>query len=240
MTDTLIGICETGIGFILSSVLGSLVCVELYRVTNGRVGNFELYTEEQILKLSELDCSRGCVKSKKCLSIIFNSENNQCHLLSKGIFQNFSEPNLPPNLKVYTRRGLTCSDIEYQDLTISGTCFKVFSEKKSQHDANAECVKEGGHLIQLTSSAKHGIVHDFIKSMSSPGFFIDGSDAVMEDDWRLSDGNPLYLNWSPGEPHPCCKLTEDCVIMFTNGGYNDMGCGAKFSFICERQPLPVI
>ncbi|XP_062582899.1 C-type lectin TsL-like isoform X2 [Saccostrea cucullata] len=229
-----------GIWLILSCGIGSLFCVELYRVTNGRVGNFEVYTEEQIFKLSELDCSRSCIKNKKCLSIVFYSENGQCHLLSRGISQNVSEPNLPPNIQVYTRRGLTCSDIEYQDLPISGTCFKVFSEQKNQHDANAECMKEGGHLIRLTSAGKHEIIHDYIKSSSSNGFFIDGSDAVTEDDWRLSDGSALYLNWYPGEPYPSWKLIEDCVIMFPNGEYNDIECGSKWPFICERQALPVI
>jgi hypothetical protein len=71
-------------------------------------------------------------------------------------------------------------------------------------------------------------------------YYIDGSDAHKEDEWLLSDGNLLYLNWSPGEPNPCCKSFEHCVLMFTTGGYNDVPCGGSHSFICEVDTFPVV
>lgn len=60
-----------------------------------------------------------------------------------------------------------CSDTGYQDLNVSGTCFKVYSEGKSHADAMTQCHKDGGYLIQVTSAMKHEVVSQFIKSMTS-------------------------------------------------------------------------
>ncbi|XP_056001700.1 uncharacterized protein LOC125656467 [Ostrea edulis] len=227
-------------GLIRSNVLGSEFQFQLYQITNGLVSELIIHTDEQIPKLSEVGCARACAKQNGCLSLIFDSEAGRCSLLSRGILQNSSKPEIPYYIKVYTRRVEKCSHFGYQDLSVSRTCIKVYSETRSQPDAMKKCQKDGGYLVRLTSQAKHDEVDDFVASMSSLGFFIDGSDADKEDEWRLSDGSPLYLHWSPWEPNICCKLIEHCVIMFTNGDYNDIGCSSSHSFICEIDTLPVV
>ncbi|XP_048741087.2 aggrecan core protein-like [Ostrea edulis] len=229
------------LGLILTGVLCSYFQLSLVRVNNGNINDLFLITFEQIPTTSMLHCSTTCAeRNHQCLSIIFDSENGQCYLLPRGIYQNVSKPEFPSYLKVYTRRNVQCSDTGYQDLNVSGTCFKVYSEGKSHADAMTQCHKDGGYLIQVTSAMKHEVVSQFIKSMTSDGFFIDGSDADEEDVWRLSNGNPFHLKWSPDEPNICCKVFEDCLIMYTVGTYNDVQCYSRFSFICEREALPIV
>ncbi|XP_062582892.1 hepatic lectin-like [Saccostrea cucullata] len=133
-----------------------------------------------------------------------------------------------------------CSEIGYLDLSSSGTCFKVLSAKKTQPDAMRECTKDGGYLVQLRTAEKLNMVHNVIKDMPDFGFYIDGSDAIKEDDWVLSDGSPFYMNWNPREHDASFKMSEQCLLLQPDGTYNDMNCTWPFPFICERQAMPYL
>lgn len=71
-------------------------------------------------------------------------------------------------------------------------------------------------------------------------FFVDGSDEAVEDDWRLSDGRPLYMVWKNGEPAPCCKSYENCVLISRTGTSNDVPCTITMPFLCEKRSYDVI
>lgn len=62
--------------------------------------------------------------------------------------------------------------------------------------------------------------------------YIDGTN-IPYGSWRLSDGSPMFLNWRSGEPTG--DASENCVIMFDDGTYNDVFCTARIPFVCERQ-----
>lgn len=94
----------TGFGLIRSNVLGSEFQFQLYQITNGLVSELIIHTDEQIPQLSEVGCARACAKQNGCLSLIFDSEAGRCSLLSRGILQNSSKPEIPYYIKVYTRR----------------------------------------------------------------------------------------------------------------------------------------
>ncbi|XP_062594037.1 hepatic lectin-like [Saccostrea cucullata] len=169
--------------------------------------------------------------------MVYDLDTRLCFLRSKGISVGaLTKPHLPTNIRAFTKDDITCSDIGYQESNWQkDRCFKAHYDIKTKPEADKECAKDNGFLVQIDSISKHNAVKQFIQSLPSGNkFFIDGSDEAIEDDWRLSDGNLLYLDWKPGEPNSCCKKYEHCVIIFRNGKYNDVSCIAEISFLCER------
>lgn len=64
----------TVFGLIRSEVLGSEFQFKLYQITKGLVSELINSTNEQITKLSDVECPRGCAKHNGYLSLIFDSE----------------------------------------------------------------------------------------------------------------------------------------------------------------------
>ncbi|XP_062606341.1 uncharacterized protein LOC134268157 [Saccostrea cucullata] len=169
-----------------------------------------LYTElisfavEKINGITMIKCSIHCASNANCFSMVFDLDRGLCFLLSKGISVDaLTKPHLPTNIQAFTKDGIKCSDIGYQESNWQNDrCFKAHFDTKTKPEADKECAKEYGFLVQIDSASKHNAVKQFVQSLPSGNkFFIDGSDKANEDDWRLSDGNLLYLDWKPDEPN---------------------------------------
>uniref|UniRef100_A0A8C3T1F3 C-type lectin domain-containing protein n=1 Tax=Chelydra serpentina TaxID=8475 RepID=A0A8C3T1F3_CHESE len=65
------------------------------------------------------------------------------------------------------------------------------------------------------------------------GAYLGMSDVQIEGKFVYLNGEPVtYTNWETGEPNNA--KNEDCVIMYGNGKWNDMGCSnSEALIICE-------
>ncbi|XP_048743028.2 conglutinin-like [Ostrea edulis] len=132
-----------------------------------------------------------------------------------------------------------CSDVGYHESNVLSDrciCFRANYDKKTKLEAEVECSKEKGSIVQIESGLKHDAILQFIQDETQPGsaFLVDGSDEAVEDNWRLSDGRPLYVVWRAGEPAQCCKRYEHCVEIYNDGTTNDIQCSLKLPFLCEK------
>ncbi|XP_062589134.1 perlucin-like protein [Saccostrea cucullata] len=211
----------------------------LHRATRGDYNELVSFAIETKKVVSVIKCSASCLTNKYCASLVFDSDSNQCYLLSRGISLNDpSKSYLSTNLIAYTQDIPKCSVGYEESPFVPDTCFKAHHDQKNKKDAEEECKKDNGFLVQIDSVAKHYAVIQFMQSITGSAgllFFIDGSDEIAEDDWRLSDGRPLYIQWHIGEPALCCKHFEDCMILLGNGYNNDVDCTSKSGFLCEQR-----
>lgn len=70
------------------------------------------------------------------------------------------------------------------------------------------------------------------------GFWIGLSDEAREDTFVWNDGTTLeffsYQDWRPHQPDDFC-VSEDCVEMFKNSGWNDIKCDSKKQYVCQYE-----
>ena len=125
-------------------------------------------------------------------------------------------------------------------IQFGGKTYFVFEQEATWHHADYLCRSVGGYVARIESQAEH----DFLKSvLNSPNFtaeyyWIDGSDAVEEGTWVLSNGVPmLYEGWSGTEPGNVRGIEHHvCLVRDSGWKWSDY-CGAdRKPFICEWDP----
>ncbi len=105
---------------------------------------------------------------------------------------------------------------------------------KTWVDAEADCVKQGGHLLSM---------HD----LKMQTFAINGAFAIQDTDWWIglsdlkaegtyvwTDGTPFNFNkWAGGEPNNAGD--EDCAHLapWAGGDWNDIFCAQELPYICR-------
>lgn len=62
-----------------------------------------------------------------------------------------------------------CPGVGYKALGATHTCLKANYDSKTKLDAEGECVKDDGFLVQIDSAIKHSEVSKFIQRESLPG-----------------------------------------------------------------------
>ncbi|CAH4032974.1 unnamed protein product [Pieris brassicae] len=126
--------------------------------------------------------------------------------------------------------------------------------KKSWKQAEAECVKLGGHLASLANEDQQQILDQLLSH--APGsheddiYWIGATDSVHEGEFRWSDGLPFsYAHWFPGwrkhtsQPNDDGTSGQDCVEVrrampprpaHPTFLWNDRSCREHNYFVCER------
>lgn len=62
----------------------------------------------------------------------------------------------------------SCSEFGYEKINgISGYCFKHYAVQKPYYEAQNTCRNDGGHLVRIPTSTKHGYILSFMKLKSS-------------------------------------------------------------------------
>ena len=115
------------------------------------------------------------------------------------------------------------------------SCYRLFSSKKNWNDAEANCVKNVGHLVSITSNIENSFVSKLAKE-SGKDVWIGLNDKSVENSFVWSDGTTcLYRQWDDKQPSRsasgCTKMTKE------NGRWNDKSCSDKRSYVCERPTL---
>nr|XP_034307515.1 asialoglycoprotein receptor 2-like [Crassostrea gigas] len=206
---------------------------EFTRIENGILDDLYVHSQQSVLLNSLASCSAHCSQSVGCKSYTWKNATSSCVLLSTDITRNLLDPSIPQDIAVYTKYYRRCSEFGYEQIDgINGYCFKNYGVKKAYSEAQNTCRNDGGHLVRISTSTKHGHIQSFMKLKSSREIYIDGT-KISNGSWCLSDGSPMFLDWRSGEPTG--GDGENCVIMFDDGTYNDVFCNFMIPFMCERQ-----
>ncbi|XP_033763489.1 galactose-specific lectin nattectin-like [Pecten maximus] len=120
------------------------------------------------------------------------------------------------------------------------SCLRFVKGDKSWNAANAECMKQGGGLLQIHSLQDQEYVFEKLKSLhwSDSGVWIGASDGDSEGRWKWSNGSPLtYSHWSSGEGPQHNATNENCAIVNADDGmWYDYNCEEVIynqAYICQ-------
>uniref|UniRef100_A0AAR2KAQ9 C-type lectin domain-containing protein n=1 Tax=Pygocentrus nattereri TaxID=42514 RepID=A0AAR2KAQ9_PYGNA len=129
-------------------------------------------------------------------------------------------PPCPPTDSQLPAPPATSSPCPSNYVTWYKNCYRLVSEPKTWEEAEAACVKEGGHLASVDMSYDQAFISGAIQQ--------GNTDAWIGLRRKWSDGWPVfYTHWGPGEPTN--HKGEGCVSMhgrshFIQGTWNDTAC----------------
>ncbi|XP_060066710.1 C-type mannose receptor 2-like [Ylistrum balloti] len=120
------------------------------------------------------------------------------------------------------------------------SCLRFVIGDKSWNDANAECISQGGLLLQIHSQQDQDFVYQSLKSLrwSDAGAWIGATDRDGEGHWTWTDGSPVnYGHWNPGEGSYHNTTNENCAMINVDDGmWYDYNCGSVIynqAYICQ-------
>ena len=113
---------------------------------------------------------------------------------------------------------------------LENSCF-ILSEFSNYtwDEAQQECVKYGGKLAELTSSAKDTFIETRITVGSWIGLKRNSSSGYR---WVSDNGDPGYSSWAAGEPSGL-EVNDSCVVLSAGGEWFEVGCDFTAGVVCE-------
>ncbi|XP_062503580.1 mucin-22-like isoform X2 [Corticium candelabrum] len=119
--------------------------------------------------------------------------------------------------------------------TLSGSsCYRRFNTKKTWDNAEADCVKRGGHLVSIGSALENTLVYDIEGSNNSKIVWIGINKDRSSKFW--SDGTDIsYTHWdiNPRRRRQRPLDDKDCSRMFTNSWWHYQDCTNVYYYVCE-------
>lgn len=101
--------------------------------------------------------------------------------------------------------------------------------------ADATCADYGGYLLELSDKAEYDFVFEFMQTVGTTEAAIGANDINLEGHFvNYHSNTPMaYSSWHQGEPNN--SHDEDCVVMRTGKGMNDIPCHRHHfvKYICE-------
>ncbi|XP_030055361.1 macrophage mannose receptor 1 [Microcaecilia unicolor] len=110
------------------------------------------------------------------------------------------------------------------------------SNSVSMEKAREYCQKNGSDLVVIDNERERLFLWKYIlKDDKQDNYFI-GLLVGLDKTFRWMDNTPVtFVAWSKSEPN-FANNDENCVAMYKNTGYwNDINCGYRHPFICERR-----
>lgn len=117
-------------------------------------------------------------------------------------------------------------------------CYLTVEEPKHYHDANEDCIAQGGTLATPRDLMENNELRDYAKR-SAPGskdFWIGVADIVKEGQYVDVNSLPVsYLNWDRSKKQPTGTKRESCVTLSVaaQGKWSDEVCRSLKNYICE-------
>jgi len=112
----------------------------------------------------------------------------------------------------------------------NGRCYKYVATKMTWADAEKHCLSLCGNMVSIRDAGEDKFVH----TMKSGLKWIGAHDRVQKGLWLFSDGTKMvYTGWYPGEPNNLGGK-QDCMQMFPNGKWDDVGCDYKRASVCVK------
>lgn len=121
---------------------------------------------------------------------------------------------------------------------VNRKCYLTVLEPKHYHEANEDCIAQGGTLATPRDSTENDEVRDYAKR-SAPGakdFWIGVADIVKEGQYVDVNSVPVsYLNWDRSRRQPTGTRRESCVALSAaaHGRWHDDVCRSLKKYICE-------
>ncbi|XP_066477723.1 mannose-binding protein-like [Tiliqua scincoides] len=115
-------------------------------------------------------------------------------------------------------------------MKVGGKIFVSSGREDTYSKGKILCAKEGAALASPRNAAENAALQAIVKSSHA---FLDINDQQTEGRFVYLNGEPItYTNWKSGEPNDHNK-NEDCVIIVSNGLWNDLNCQQNSLIICE-------
>ncbi|XP_039618397.1 tetranectin-like protein [Polypterus senegalus] len=117
-------------------------------------------------------------------------------------------------------------------------CYLAIDVPKHFHEANEDCIAQGGTLVTPRDADENTSVRDYAKK-SLPGakdFWIGITDMVKEGHYVDVNGMAInYFNWDRSKSQPTGVKRESCVMMSqaSQGKWHDDVCRNLKKYICE-------
>ncbi|KAG7237967.1 hypothetical protein INR49_031483 [Caranx melampygus] len=107
------------------------------------------------------------------------------------------------------------------------SCYFISTLKRNWTESRSACKAQGADLVVFINK----------KLKKGQNIWIGLTDSLMEGKWVWVDGSPVTMQfWQPGQPNSF-NGNQDCaelVQTVTTGEWNDDGCFAEQSWICEQ------
>ncbi len=125
-----------------------------------------------------------------------------------------------------------CSEMALPAPAIGSAAFCF--NPKTFADAEADCVKQGGHLLSIHDLKMQTFVTTNAFAIQDSDWWIGLSDRKTEGTFVWTDGTPVnFESWAGGEPNNAGD--EDCanVTPWVGGDWNDLFCDQQRPYICR-------
>ncbi|XP_056676976.1 C-type lectin domain family 17, member A [Monodelphis domestica] len=117
-------------------------------------------------------------------------------------------------------------------LPFEGSCYFFSTTTKSWDAANLFCMKNYSHLVIINDTEEQNFVTKARRSLRT--YWLGLTDRRVEGQWKWLDDSLLTSSfWKLGEPND--SFNEDCVIMLSDGLWNDISCTLTTYWICEMK-----
>lgn len=117
-------------------------------------------------------------------------------------------------------------------------CYLTIEEPKHYHEANEDCIAQGGTLATPRDMMENDELRDYAKR-SAPGskdFWIGVADIVKEGQYVDVNSLPVsFFNWDRSKKQPTGTKRESCVALSVaaQGKWYDEVCRSLKNYICE-------
>uniref|UniRef100_A0A1A8BFY0 C-type lectin domain family 3, member A n=1 Tax=Nothobranchius kadleci TaxID=1051664 RepID=A0A1A8BFY0_NOTKA len=117
-------------------------------------------------------------------------------------------------------------------------CYLTVEEPKHYHEANEDCIAQGGTLATPRDVLENNELRDYAKR-SAPetrDFWIGVADIVKEGQYVDVNSLPVsYFNWDRSKKQPTGTKRESCVVLSVaaQGKWYDEVCRSLKKYICE-------
>lgn len=117
-------------------------------------------------------------------------------------------------------------------------CYLTSEEAKHYHEANEDCIAQGGTLATPRDLLENNELRDYAKR-SAPGsgdFWIGVADIVKEGQYVDVNSQPVsFFNWDRSKKQPTGTKRESCVALSAAaaGKWHDDVCRHLKKYICE-------
>uniref|UniRef100_A0A8C9V529 C-type lectin domain family 3 member A n=1 Tax=Scleropages formosus TaxID=113540 RepID=A0A8C9V529_SCLFO len=117
-------------------------------------------------------------------------------------------------------------------------CYLTIEEPKHYHEANEDCIAQGGTLAIPRDQNENNDLRDYAKrsSPATKDFWIGVTDIVKEGQYVDVNSVPVtYFNWDQAQRQPTGSKRESCVALSvaSQGKWHDDVCRRLKKYICE-------
>jgi len=126
--------------------------------------------------------------------------------------------------------------------TVKKDCKMYYISKyvKNHADALADCKSKGGKLFEPKDFKTHFYIVKKAQQMGIKEFLIGIHDKKWEGKFYYDSDNKQisWTNWMKGQPNNGknnCYGDEDCIVVGYGGKWNDICCGKRKQYVCEKE-----